>query len=148
MSPDNRFKRRRRYSPEAQAVQSAVWLIGLGVLFLTGWWWPGILILVGLSLLVGALVRESAPLTGAPAESERLPEAATAAPPPAAPPTPFVTATTELAAPPPEAAPAKPLRLPDICPYCSAPPRTLPARDPANPYVCPFCGANLQGLSE
>ena len=30
-----------------------VWLIGLGFLFLHGWWWPGILILVGISMLIG-----------------------------------------------------------------------------------------------
>ncbi len=30
-------------------VSTAVWLIGLGVLFLTGNFWPGILVLVGLS---------------------------------------------------------------------------------------------------
>jgi hypothetical protein len=142
MRPNYRYKRR-RYSPEARAAQSAIWLIGLGVLFLTGWWWPGILILVGLSMVVSALVRESAP-----AETERLPEAPAAPPPPATPPTPFVSPAPDpvvLRAEPPA---DKPLRLPDICPYCGAPPRTLPARDPANPYACPYCGANLQGLSE
>lgn len=32
-----------------------IWLIGLAVLFMTGWWWPGILVLVGLSSLFSGL---------------------------------------------------------------------------------------------
>lgn len=32
-----------------------IWLIGLAVLFLTGRWWPGILVLVGLSALFSGL---------------------------------------------------------------------------------------------
>jgi hypothetical protein len=35
-------------------------MVGLAVLFATGLFWPGILILIGLSTLVGALTRESA----------------------------------------------------------------------------------------
>lgn len=36
-------------------LQGGVWLIGIGVLALLDAWWPGILILIGLSMLVGAL---------------------------------------------------------------------------------------------
>ena len=39
-------------------VQSAVWLIGLGILFLLDAFWPGILILIGLSMLVQSLMPE------------------------------------------------------------------------------------------
>jgi hypothetical protein len=38
-------------------LQGAVWLIGLAILFATGTIWPGILILIGASMLLGALVR-------------------------------------------------------------------------------------------
>jgi hypothetical protein len=38
-------------------IQSAVWLIGIAVLFAFDIFWPGILILVGLSMLAGGLVR-------------------------------------------------------------------------------------------
>jgi hypothetical protein len=38
-------------------IQGAVWLIGLAILFATDQFWPGILILVGLSIVAGALVR-------------------------------------------------------------------------------------------
>ena len=38
-------------------IQSAVWLIGIAALFAFDIFWPGILILAGLSMLVGGLVR-------------------------------------------------------------------------------------------
>ena len=36
-------------------VGGGLFLIGLAVLFFTGWWWPGILVLIGISSLVGSL---------------------------------------------------------------------------------------------
>jgi hypothetical protein len=33
----------------ASSISGGIFLIGLGVLFLTGWWWPGILVVIGLS---------------------------------------------------------------------------------------------------
>ncbi len=41
----------------ANAVTGGVWLIGLGVLFATGYWWPGILFLVGVTALVEGSAR-------------------------------------------------------------------------------------------
>jgi hypothetical protein len=38
-------------------IQGAVWLIGLAILFAFDIFWPGILILAGLSMLAGAWVR-------------------------------------------------------------------------------------------
>ena len=38
-------------------IQSAIWLIGLAVLFFMGWWWPGILVLVALSGITQALLQ-------------------------------------------------------------------------------------------
>jgi len=40
-------------------IQGAFWLIGLAILFATNLLWPGILILIGLSTLAGALSRNS-----------------------------------------------------------------------------------------
>jgi hypothetical protein len=34
-------------SEQANAITSAVWLVGLGILISTGWWWPGILFVIG-----------------------------------------------------------------------------------------------------
>ena len=41
---------------QANAVTGAVWLLGLGVLIVTGWWWPGIMFLIGISSVVQGLV--------------------------------------------------------------------------------------------
>lgn len=38
--------------------QSCFWLVGLAILFATDIFWPGILILIGLSILLGALTHE------------------------------------------------------------------------------------------
>ena len=38
-----------------EQVQSAIWLVGLAILFWRGWWWPGILILMAVSGLTQAL---------------------------------------------------------------------------------------------
>jgi hypothetical protein len=42
------------------AVQSAIWLIGLALLAWTGWWFPGILILVAISGVTQALLAQMA----------------------------------------------------------------------------------------
>lgn len=34
---------------KASAISGAIFLISLGVLLITGWWWPGILIAIGLA---------------------------------------------------------------------------------------------------
>jgi hypothetical protein len=39
-------------------IQAAVWLIGLGVLYMLDAFWPGILILIGISLFIKSLMPE------------------------------------------------------------------------------------------
>ncbi|TET98766.1 MAG: hypothetical protein E3J30_06125 [Anaerolineales bacterium] len=34
---------------KASGISGGIFLIGLGVLLFTGWWWPGILLVIGLS---------------------------------------------------------------------------------------------------
>lgn len=36
-------------------LQGALWLVGIGVIALLDIWWPGILILIGISMLVGTI---------------------------------------------------------------------------------------------
>jgi hypothetical protein len=128
--------RYRHHSPRAQALVGAVWMIGLGILFLTGKWWPGIMILIGLTMVLGALARGWDALETP--EPPRPAPPVNQAPPP--PPIPVMRV-----APPAEPKPApRPVRLPDLCPYCGAPPRSLPARNPDNPYECPYCGTDLR----
>lgn len=40
----------------AGQITGGVWMIGLGILFFTGMWWPGIMFLFGASAIVGGLV--------------------------------------------------------------------------------------------
>ena len=47
-----------RFGGRPKALSSAIWLIGIGVLMLTGDWWPGILVLVGLSMVVEAVFKD------------------------------------------------------------------------------------------
>jgi cytochrome c biogenesis protein ResB len=42
------------------AVQSAIWLIGLAILFWSDWWFPGILVLVAISGITQALLAKMA----------------------------------------------------------------------------------------
>jgi len=40
------------HSQQANAITGGVWLIGLGVLFATHFWWPGIVILIAVTSIV------------------------------------------------------------------------------------------------
>jgi hypothetical protein len=44
-----------RFSIEWGGIMGGIWLIGIAVLAVTGRWWPGIMVLVGISALVGTL---------------------------------------------------------------------------------------------
>lgn len=39
------------------SVSGGIFLIGLGVLVITGWWWPGILLVIGLASSAGLILR-------------------------------------------------------------------------------------------
>ena len=40
-----------------QKIQSAIWLVGLAILFWQDWFWPGILVLLGISGLTQGLIQ-------------------------------------------------------------------------------------------
>jgi len=42
---------------QANALISGIWLIGLGVLFATRWWWPGIMFIIGITAIVQCWVK-------------------------------------------------------------------------------------------
>jgi len=50
---------RGRFSVEWGGIMAGIWLIGIAVLAVTRWWWPGIMVLIGISALVGGLVAGS-----------------------------------------------------------------------------------------
>jgi hypothetical protein len=116
-----------------RSIHAAVWLIGLAILFYTGNWWPGILVLIAISGVVEALIRRYAP--GA-IEQEQAAQ--------------LVAAPGEVP-PSPDAAPVQPASrehrlelLPSICPGCGGPIRGHEVKwSGAQSADCPYCGVNL-----
>ena len=49
---------------DAGQISSGVFLVGLGMLFLTGWWWPGIMFVTAASIIARTMA-EGKPLTSA-----------------------------------------------------------------------------------
>jgi hypothetical protein len=43
-------------SAQAAAISSAVWLVGIGVLIVTGWWWPGMMFVIGVGAIIQGFV--------------------------------------------------------------------------------------------
>jgi DNA-directed RNA polymerase subunit RPC12/RpoP len=119
-------------------LQAAVWLIGLGVLFLLRSFWPGILILIGVSIVIQALLPEAEA-----AVPEPVPPAAE---PPAAPEVVEEEALADPVPPLDEELHAMSGELPAECPACGGPVRenaqaVLPAGK--GQVVCPFCGRKI-----
>lgn len=116
-----------------RSIHAAVWLIGLAILFYTGNWWPGILVLIAISGVVEALIRRYAP--GAVEEEQAAQPVATPGEVPVSP----------------DAAPAQPVPhehrlelLPSICPGCGGPIRGHEVKwSGAQSADCPYCGVNL-----
>ncbi len=111
-------------------VHGAVWLIGLALLALNNWWWPGILVLVAISMLLEGVIMLIAP--DAVERQETSPSA-------------DVLEDTPPA--PVSAAPSTDHRLellPTTCPGCGGPIRGHEVTwTGAQSADCPYCGANL-----
>lgn len=104
-----------------RSIHGAIWLIGLAILFWQGWWWPGILVLVAVSGIAEALIRQYAPDA-----VEKPASAISAAGPAAAPPEHRLE------------------RLPTTCPSCGGPIRGNEVKWTGSQSAdCPFCGVNL-----
>ncbi len=130
----NRFER--KPVGRWRSLHSAIWLIGLAILFWTGRWWPGILVLVAISMILeGILARQ-----GGAAPEEEMKEPA----PPAAAPAPPVPVATPSAAPAPATFDDRFELLPSNCPRCGGPVRWQEVKwvgiKTAN---CAYCGSNL-----
>jgi len=114
---------------------AAIWLIGLAVLAITDRWWPGILILVVISVLLETAVKggdQGDNVEGKPEiVEEEKPDVAPAPPP-----------RVETVVPPAEVHKAE--WLPLSCPKCGAPTRAAEVRWTGNANAsCPYCGSNL-----
>ncbi|GAB4497200.1 MAG: hypothetical protein OHK0052_08390 [Anaerolineales bacterium] len=115
-------------------IHTAIWLIGIAILAWRGWWWPGILVLVALSVLLEGFVRARYP---------QQPEEDVAVS------TPSVNPVTSAEPPMPPAPPTteteKPTsRYPARCPSCGAPVK-VPTAQPAG--ECTYCGAHIAPLN-
>jgi len=125
-------ERKRELVGPWRRLHAAVWLIGLAILFWRGWFWPGILVLVAISMLIEALLMRFAPHAFEEADSTTAP-AAGASPSSSAPPVPEHRA--EL--------------LPSACPRCGAPVRSAEVKWVGPEAAdCPYCGAHLPMRSD
>lgn len=121
-------------------LQGAIWMIGIGVLMLWGHWWPGIIILIGLSMILGAFWKGSDAQTFENVEPPVIPPARPVSVPPVPPvtPKPFVPSApvvstvhrTDL--------------LPSNCPHCGAPVRANDVKwTGTQSAACAYCGSTL-----
>jgi hypothetical protein len=121
---------------DRHSIHTGIWLIGLGILFLTGRFWPGILILIGFSMLVEAMYSNRA--SSAPAENQK-----TGTPPPPLD-GPIPPALGSAYTPLEKAHDAS--RLPEVCPLCGGPVSRYETELEWTGYDsarCPYCGTNL-----
>jgi hypothetical protein len=112
-------------------LHAAVWLIGLAILFWKGWFWPGIIVLIAISMALEGILMAVAPHAF---QEEEKPEPLSSAP------QPFP------AVPAPEPAPAihRADLLPSNCPKCGAPARGHEVKWTGPQSAdCPYCGTNL-----
>jgi DNA-directed RNA polymerase subunit RPC12/RpoP len=130
-----RRKIRKRNVRRRASIHSLIWLVGLVVLAITDWWWPGILVLVIISVLL-----ETVGKRGSQSEAgEELPEPIVEEKPVVMPPSP---SHMETVAPMPEVHRAE--WLPLSCPKCGAPTRAGEVHWTGDSSAaCPYCGSNL-----
>lgn len=122
------------------AIQTGIWLIGIGILFLTNWWWPGILILIGISMLASILIPGPTKMKSADGSEalEDISQSWQAEPIP--------SPLGEMPAPEYVEDAHSPERLPQECSMCGGPvlenmdELEWTGRDTAR---CPYCGTNL-----
>ncbi|NPV77798.1 MAG: hypothetical protein HPY59_15670 [Anaerolineae bacterium] len=111
-----------------RSIHGAIWLIGLAILAWKGWWFPGILVLIAVSMILEAALMKFVPQAF---EEEQ----------PATPPTTPAASAPFAAAQAPE---RHPELLPTVCPKCGGPVRAHEVRWTSTRSAdCSFCGANL-----
>lgn len=120
-----------------QTIHGVIWVIGIYLLWTRNWWWPGILVLVAISALYEAMLRQYVPeayseektdTAGATEPASTLPELRPLPVTPAQ--APMLEHRMEL--------------LPQVCPNCNAPIRGHEVRwTGAQSADCPYCGSNL-----
>ncbi len=133
-SMGKKHKEKEKLTGGWESIHAVIWMLGLALIAWQGWWWPGILVLVAISILYEAIIKQIAPDAFVKVvkddDGNEVVKAAR----------PF-----EQPAP---AAPAAPIHradlLPTNCPRCGAPTRGHEVRWTGEQSAdCPFCGSNL-----
>jgi hypothetical protein len=119
-----------------RAVHALIWLVGLAILAWTNGWWPGILLLIGLSIIFETFLKWFAPhayqdATEVPPQPSEQVSTSTAQP-------------SVLSVPPAPEWTGRDDWLPSTCPKCGAPTRASQVRwSGPSSAACPYCGINL-----
>jgi hypothetical protein len=136
MSRHEERKNRQRLAAPWRNLHGAIWMVGLAIIAIKGWWWPGILVLVAFSAVFESILMLIFPQAAEPVPP--VPPVTPVAPqPPVAPfSNPFQAATQEAEYP--------AHLLPSNCPRCGAPARGHEVKwTSSHSADCSFCGANL-----
>jgi hypothetical protein len=127
---------RARFAHRGYPLSGAIWMIGIGVLMLWGHWWPGILVLIGISMFLGAFWKESTPQTFEDVGASTVPPTPTASVPP--------VVTIQTVPPAPVSAGHRLDLLPANCPHCGGPVRSHDVKwTGPQSASCPYCGSTL-----
>jgi hypothetical protein len=129
----NRKEHREKSSGVWRALHGALWLVGLAVLAWTDSWWPGILILIALSVVLEAILARR----GARTLPETIRPTGGTAPGPEKPTAPLAATPEPVRTPPAD-------WLPASCTRCGGPIRETEVKwiSPRS-AECPFCGTIL-----
>lgn len=121
-------------------LEGVIWMVGLAILAIKGWWWPGIMVLVAISAVYESVLTMIFPDLEPEVPVPPIPPVAPAAP---IPPTP--TGYTTDASPQPDFTPKYQINLlPTNCPRCGAPARGHDVHWTSEHSAdCGFCGASL-----
>ena len=113
-----------------RSLHGAVWLIGLAILAWREWWWPGILVLVAISMVIEAVLMQYVPQAFEKVEQPPLPPSS---------PSPFAPLSQS-----PSGSDHPIELLPPECPKCGGPIHGHDVKwTGAQSANCPYCGVNL-----
>jgi hypothetical protein len=127
----SRNKEKQKLTGPWRNIHGAVWLIGLAFIAWKGWWWPGILVLVAISMILEAVIMKIAPdAVETEIKGDEPSNANLAAQTPSSQIPPAQVHRSDL--------------LPTNCQKCGGPTRGHEVHWTGEQSAdCPFCGANL-----
>lgn len=133
----------RRIGKRGDPFGGAIWMIGIGIMMLWGHWWPGILVLIGISMVLGAFwnAPEAREMSDTP-RSYMPPET----PAPTQTPSQPVEFNRVPSIPRPAPVTSQPRieLLPASCPRCGAPVRSPDVKWRGENFAaCAYCGSNV-----